>query len=276
MFKPRLQEDGTVDIKGISFTQVSMWLRCPRQYKFRYIEGKKTPPAVALTEGTSHHTAMEADNLSKRDLGKQIPAAGLTEIFVDKFDKEVVRAKEEAEQLKADFDWEDETRDSIIRRASALHCDYADRWSATVEPVRIESTFSRRISSEGVDVTLFGQLDLTTKDGHLIDYKTSARPKSQKDADNDLQLTLNSWAVKLPAVSWIVLVKDKPHVERVDSTRAIGQWMWGVRVVAEAVRAIRAGSFPLTNPGQFPAPWWCSKRFCGYWDKCRGAYEDAN
>jgi hypothetical protein len=273
MLQPRMLDDGTVDLKGISFTQASMWLRCPRQYKFRYIEGKRLPPAIALTEGTSHHTAMEEDNKRKRDQGKQIQAVELTEIFVDKFDREVARAKEEAEKLKVTVDWEDESRDGIIKRAGILHEDYAGKWSKTVEPVRIESTFARRVDVEGVDFTMFGQLDLTTKSGHLLDYKTSARSKSQRDVDVDLQLTLNSWASGHSQVGWFAFVKEKPHVQYLTSKRTTGQHLWGIKVVAEVVKAIRAGQFPLTNPGAFPAPWWCSKTHCGYWGICRGAYE---
>lgn len=274
LMKPRLQPDGTVDLPGVSFTQVSMWLRCPRQYKFRYIDGKKEPPAVALTEGVSHHTALEMDNLRKRDQGKQIAAKELTEIFIDKFDGEVRNAEEQAARLDSKLNWEDETRDGIIQRAAALHCDYAGKWSPTIQPVRVESPFARVVDIDGVAVTLFGQLDLTTAEPRLLDYKTSARAKSQRDVDADLQLTISSWASGLTHVGWIALVKDKPHIQYVQSQRTPGQQMWGLRVVTEAVRAIRAGQFPMVNPGAFPAPWWCSKQHCGYWGQCRGKYED--
>lgn len=34
-----------MDKKYLSFTQLSMFLRCPRQYEFRYIKGLKIPPS---------------------------------------------------------------------------------------------------------------------------------------------------------------------------------------------------------------------------------------
>jgi hypothetical protein len=36
--------------KAISFTQLNAFLRCPRQYYFRYVLGLRTPPSGAMVQ----------------------------------------------------------------------------------------------------------------------------------------------------------------------------------------------------------------------------------
>ena len=272
--RPVRQPDGTYEVHGISYSQADMYLRCPRQYYFRYIQGKKTPPAVALVEGTSHHASMEEDNLEKKHKGKALSAANLTEIFEVTLDEEMEKASRDCEELKISFDWEGENKERLLQRAKILHLDYAGKWSAKFDPVGVEDTFSREVRGMGTDPFLsFGVTDLTTKTG-LWDYKTAGKAKSQGDVDNNLQLSLYSWARGMKSVGFITFVKTQnPYVQVIESKRTPGQWMWSVQVLAGAVDGIRRGSFPLTNPGAFPPPWHCNERFCGFWNQCRGKYD---
>ncbi len=43
----------------ISATQLNMYLRCPAQYKFRYVDGIILPPKSALTKGKAVHRGQE-------------------------------------------------------------------------------------------------------------------------------------------------------------------------------------------------------------------------
>lgn len=265
--------DGSVDIEGIDFSAADMWLKCGEQYRRRYIEGVKSPPGLAMIEGTSHHHSMEMDNKSKRDKGKQLTAKHLTELFEHKLDEETTKAKGECEKAKVEFDWEGEDRGRLLARAKILHVDWHGK-SPKFDPDIVEDPFTKRVKAGGVEFTMYGQTDLTTKAPAVWDFKTSGKAKNQKDVDENLQLTVYSWVHQIPDVGIIALVKTAtPYVQIVPSTRTPGQWVWGMRAIASAVQAIRRGVFPITNPGQFPAPWWCSGRFCGYYSDCRGKYD---
>lgn len=271
--RPVVREDGSVDLEGIDFSAADTWLRCGEQYRRRYVEGKRSPPGIALVEGTSHHAAMEEDNLSKRDKGKQLPAKALTEVFASRLDAETEKAKGECEAAKSAFDWEGEDRNRLMNRAKLLHVDYAGKWSQKFEPVYVEHSFTRQVELDGKSFTAYGQIDLGTK-SHILDYKTANRAKSERDVQQNLQLTLYSWAFNIKKVGIIAFVKTKdPYVQYVESERTPGQWVWGMKVLAYAVESIRRGVFPLTNPGAIPAPWHCSPRFCGYWGDCRGRFD---
>lgn len=271
---PLITEDGTiVDMAGINFSMADMYTRCGEQVRRRYVLGEKEPPAIALIEGTSHHKSMEEDNLSKKKTGKQLSAAKLTEIFQTKLDQEVSYAEKQASELHTSLDWEGEDRDALLSRAKKLHEQYAFKYSKKLEPVLIEEPFSKDTEVDGIKFNIYGQTDLTTPTT-LVDYKTSSREKSEKDVGKNLQLSVYSWARELQKAAFVVLVKSgDPHIQLIETERTPGQIQWALRVMARAVDGIRKGSFPLVNPGQFPPPWWCSPKFCGFWGKCRGLYE---
>ena len=273
--QPTINEEGHVDVDGIDYSAVDMWLRCGEQYRRRYVEGKRSPPGIALVEGTAHHASMEEDNKSKRDKGKQLTSKQLTDIFETKMDNGIDLAEKDHAANKSVLNWEGEDRGRLLTRAKLLHVDYAGKWSYKFEPELVEESFTKPVETDGVKFTLYGQTDLGTKT-HILDYKTAAKAKSQRDVDDNLQLTLYSYVFNRPRVGIIAFVKTAtPYVQYRESTlpKTPGQWIWGIKVVAAAVKAIRNGSFPLTNPGGFPPPWWCSERFCGYWNDCRGKFD---
>lgn len=269
-----LNPDGTVTVQTINYSALDMYLRCPEQFRRRYIEHKKSPPSIAMTEGTSHHKAAEEDNKSKRDKGKQLLPSQMVDIFEATWKDELAKAEKDCDELKVKLDWEDEDNDSVRKRGKILQTEYATTHSVKIQPVGVEEPFMSEVDVRGIKFRLMGQMDVTTKDV-VWDYKTSGRPKTDKDLGTSLQLSSYSWVKKMPKVSYVAFVKTaKPYVQVMDPVAVSpGRWMWALEVIASAVDGIRRGSFPKTNPAMFPAPWWCSDRFCGYWKDCRGKFE---
>lgn len=268
-----MNPDGTVNLQAINYSTVDMYLRCPRQVLHRYVEGKKTPPAVALMEGTSHHKATEEDNKSKISSGKQLSANKMVEIFESTWKDELRQGEKDADELKVKINWEDDTADSVIKRGKVLQTEYSVKYSPKIDPISAEEPFMKDVDVNGVKFRLMGQIDVVTK-GIVWDYKTAARPKTDRDLATSLQLSSYSWVKQLPKVSYITFVKDKQTVQVMEPVDVSpGRWMFALKVIASAVEGIRRGSFPLTNPSMFPSPWWCSEKFCGFWKNCRGKYE---
>ena len=53
----------------LSISRLNMMLRCPMQYKHRYVDGAIAPPGVALIVGKGTHRANASDLLHKMDSG---------------------------------------------------------------------------------------------------------------------------------------------------------------------------------------------------------------
>lgn len=270
-----LNPDGTVNLQAINYSGIDQYLRCPEQFRRRYIEGKKEPPAVALFEGTSHHKAVEADNKSKLEKGKQLTSHQMMEIFYSTWKDELAQAEKDADELKVKIGWEDEGPDDVVKRGKILQTEYANSFSKMVDPESAEESFLRDVDVRGNKFRLMGQIDLTTKKKVVWDYKTAKRPKTDDDLNLSLQLSTYSWIKQFTEVGYITFVKAaKPYVQMTKPvTVRPGRWLWALDVIASAVDGIRRGSFPKTNPSMFPPPWWCSERHCGFWRDCRGKYE---
>lgn len=249
------------DTIEIDFSAVDTWLKCGKQYQFRYVQGKKSPPGIALLEGSAHHKAMEYNNNHKKEKGFDLKPKVVTDYFHDDFER---RVKNE-EQLE----WNSENLDTVSYRAEALHRDYFRNVAPKIDPELIEHKFERVVTVEGLKFKLYGTLDLT-EPSSLYDYKTCSKKWNQGDVDNNLQLSLYSFAVPKKEVGIIMFVKKAmPEVGILKSTRTLQQVVWALKTAKAVVNAIQAGSFPMTNPSS----WACSKRFCGYWGECRGKYE---
>ena len=76
-----------MDKKHLSFTQINMFLRCARQYEFRYIKGLRRPPSGALILGKSWHKAVELNYSQKIQTEKDLPIEDVQDCFSDAFEE---------------------------------------------------------------------------------------------------------------------------------------------------------------------------------------------
>ena len=263
-------EDDTVNLTAIDFSSIDQYLRCPKQYEFRHLQGRKEPPGVALAEGISHHFAVEKDNKRKMKKGRNYSAKKLVDLFVDRWERIIPDFQEQCDGLRTKMDWNGEDENKIVNRAKTFLGDYSTHHSPRITPTSVEETISKDVDIAGVKFKLFGQLDLTTAKS-VLDYKVTGKAKSERDARESLQLSLYSWMKNKKSVGFINFVKKtSPEIRRIEAIRQEKDWLWALRVAASVVKAIRQGVFPLTAPE--PMNWWCSERFCGYWLRCRGKH----
>lgn len=251
-----------LDLTRINFSMVSMYLRCPRQFHFRYVLGKKEPPKISLLEGSSHHAALEMNNIHKKERGFDLKAATITEKFMDELRG---RAKE-TENLS----WEEESEDGLAERATVWHKEYMARFAPGIIPDIVEEKFEKEIVLNGKACIISGVVDLGYA-GKVTDYKTSSAygyQNKKKGIDHDLQLSLYSWATGRRQVENICFVKKNiPEVGRLESSRTKHQILWALQIAERVMDAVNKEVFPPTDPTN----WCCSERFCGYWGSCAGA-----
>jgi len=279
--------------KALSATQIDMYLRCPRQYYFRYIKDTVRPPGVALTLGKGTHKALETTHHAIVDTGVPASESIVTAAFSDSFDKAV------AEVPKEEWEKDASTPGAVKDAGLALVRLYNLKFAPLVRPqiiktvngeVRgIEKQFSILIAGVPVigfvdlidtndptivssprEVVVMRQKGVTIPEAMrtvIVDFKTKAKSFSQGDVDGSLQLTIYSYAEKIPAVRFDQLLRQKtPTLKRIRALRTPQDYLWLEEIVRGVAEAISAGVFPPCDP----SAWVCSEKWCGFWHLCRG------
>jgi predicted RecB family nuclease len=124
----------------------------------------------------------------------------------------------------------------------------------------------------GVSVPIVGFIDMIQNDGVPIDIKTASKRWSQDKADNSLQATFyiatleQLGMIKLPATfKFMVFTKTKnPAVQVLETTRTHQDVFALYSRVNEVWKAIQREVFTPTDPDN----WWCSHKYCSFWDVC--------
>lgn len=254
----------------LSPSAIDTYLRCPLQYKFQYIDKLRSPPAVALEEGSSHHFALETNNKHKIHTGKDLPVKQCIEAFKDDF----------SPRIKTIEDWGGDNANVVMERGASIIKTYHAQFAPKLQPTHSERAFAVRIGSIpvvgfidviGVVNSLFGSNAPLT----VIDYKTVSKAKTQSDVESSLQLSSYADVAKADdprravRVGFCSLVKSTGRVQFTDATADAGRIAWYRRVVVMVANQISLGNFPACDPNS----WNCSARFCGAWKHCRGAVQ---
>lgn len=240
----------------LSFSQVSTYLQCPKKYYLAYCEQIKSPPAIAMKEGSTWHQTLEFYN-SEHILHKNYPMLSNTmEVFAEKLN----------ENTKDIEDWEGETRQSILSRASAILPDYVNKIAVHIEPSEVE----REVIFLVDNIKVLGFIDLLCSMEDfpkvLVDYKTVKRKKTARDVQSSLQLqfyqhTLNGEYYP----SFCSLEKSTRRCHMV-----VGEINYQkekvIQPIRSAIQGIKKEYFGHCNPEE----WFCNPKWCGYYPLCYG------
>lgn len=178
----------------LSWSRISAFMRCPRQYAMRYIE--RFPPEhrpVALLFGTAWHDTV----------GVYLEGAGtattpeLVDVFAESFDHEIAEG-----EAPVHFD-EDETRETIIDTARGMVEAFLDAVTPPFELIDRERSFSielaHPVTGEILPVPIVGSIDaVISRNGEklLWELKSSKRKWTADQLENDGQVTLYQIAAR--------------------------------------------------------------------------------
>ena len=245
----------------VSHSQISMWLRCPRQWEFRYVKGLKLPPSGALIEGGCYHTALEMNFRQKVDSRKDMPIDDCLDIYSDEWERRVI-----SEEY---IDWGKRSAGKLKDEGASLVSEYMASTSYYVQPTIVEET----IVTEIADVTFVCIPDIVDDRKVVIDHKTSARKFSQIDVDMDIQASAEAFALNRPIMFQNhVAVKTKiPKIQVVKSYRSRTDIEWWEEMAIQVLTQMKTGIAPPRSVDAFgKAGFWCSRAYCGFYDLCRG------
>jgi len=252
----------------LSVTQVGTFIRCPKQYEFRYVKGIISPPQARIAEGSAMHKALEAGHRERMVSGTTAPLGVLMDAHNDAW-------KDEKQRVEV---WDEESPESLIlKRARVFLSEYHKHFLPHIEPIGVERRFWATVED---NIPVLGYIDLIAVDSNprlrhrdepekeVVDYKVIAKTYSKNEVDGNLQLTTYSHATGIPRVRFDMFVKTKtPAVKSLSSIRTSQDWKWAQRIFSDIGHAISKGVFPPTMPTE----WCCTKKWCGYFPLCRGS-----
>lgn len=249
-------------IKEYHQSEVGTFLKCGKQWEFRYVMGIKTPPRGAMTVGSSVDAGVTRNLAQKVESNKDLQLSEVLDVYSTDFD---IRAKE--------TDWEDDDQSKQKDMGAQLvmlhHKDVAPK----IDPETVQEKF---VLETDAGYNIGGIIDLTEKSGIVADTKTSKNKYSPDAVSKALQPALYDFAYealkgkKATGFRYDVLIKPTktkpPELQQVSAKVTDADRSWLFDAIGNMDRAIMAGV-------ALPAPegaWWCSKDWCGYWDKCKG------
>jgi putative RecB family exonuclease len=254
----------------ISYNQIWTYLECSLKYQFQYVERRDSEKvSLNLFFGSAIHACLERFYKSFQTTGIPEDISVLQHLFAEHLTSNVfiqdvpVIYKKDLPDLDC----------AVDMGCKLLEAFYKTVDLTDMEILGVELPLSTSIND---DINLIGSIDLLLRDRNqnlfIVDNKTAAKPKSQTDIDNDLQLSgyshlvvENGYVSKSDIVHgrWDVLRKLKtPKLEQLYTSRTI----WDRRRFARIAHSVLAG---IENRVFIPTrSWLCTD--CQFSEACAG------
>lgn len=235
----------------LSASALSTMLRCPLQYKFRYIDRlPETTASPDLLFGKAVDLVIEAYFAAYLAKKRRLPAEALIELFNEQWKKAV------DEETRPITYKEGASFETLRQTGISIMTVVAEK----LDPSTIKGTkhaFSLDIPD--VDVPVIGELD-GREDKAIVEIKTAARKYSEGQVGDNLQFALyglylnDAEAVDATTVRIFVLTKTKsPELQICERKIDHRQDNRTVALIQALWKAIQAGNF-------YPVP----NHLCGY------------
>lgn len=244
--------------------------KCGLQAMYRYVEGKKSPPGIALIVGTATHQSAEHDLKTKMATGAGAPLGELKEIAAKSVERDWTTdiVLDEEEQMIG----HDILKGEAMDEAVALSTLHAKEVTPHLFPIAVERKM--RLELNGFPFDLEGTIDVE-EESIIRDRKTSSKSPSGNEADGNVQLdfyamlrsVIDKKPVKVVALDYLVKSKTKaPKYVEVPS-RAPIDFAHVLRRVELAAHVFTTGAFYPVDPTG-PSGWVCTPKWCGYYNEC--------
>lgn len=244
----------------LSASSIDTYLRCPMQWYYRYVMGLKQPPAIALEFGSCGHEALKFNNQFKFEKKEDLP----TNVVLDKFSDVLSTRKKDIE------DWgeggKEKSYDIHQNLGREFLSDYMRDFAGQLTPDKMPEE-RRHVNIAGVKIEYV--MDLQAG-GEGIDYKFVNTKKNNNDVKNSVQSWTYSYAEKFTKMNMISFAKKTGEIAFAEADITPADHAWLHEIVKKVAESLKTGVFHPRNPGGME--WWvCTPKFCGYWDRCRGA-----
>lgn len=244
----------------LSHSRMNMYLRCPKQFEFRYMKGLTYRPSGAMTLGGAWHQALEINFNQKKETRQDIKLSDMKEVFSDRFDTKV-----KEEDVNFEDDKPSEIKDKGLEVTEIHHREIAPK----IQPVHVEMPFTIPLTEEN---DLHGFIDVIDEEEVIVEHKSAKTTPNDQSMVNDMQLTVYSKAYRKifgkeeKGIRKDTAVKTKtPKMVSQTTTRGENDFDILLQIAHGVEAGIKTGAF-APNPNG----WHCSPKYCGFWDRCMG------
>jgi putative RecB family exonuclease len=254
------------DRDHLSYSSISKYTTCARQWRYKYIDNLPDPPSAALKLGSAVHAVIEE---LITDRTEQLSAASPATLFAERWGEALADAT-----VRWNSDLPEAIGNEGLRLVtSGVVLDVINK----LEPmmVKTKAAIEERVELHvpGVPVPIVGFIDMIGADGVPHDFKTSAfswnAEKAQAETQPLFYLAALNQAGRVDhgyRFRHVVLVKTKtPQAAVIESQHRPGEMFWLFEMIADVWKGIQAGHFPPS-----PGAWSCTPKYCNAWDVCRG------
>lgn len=178
-------------IEHLSSSQMNLYLQCSLKYKFQYIDGIPKPfKSSGLAFGSAIHSALSWFHKARMN-GREISLEDFYRIFnADWYSQNVdtdIHYKNGEEEIKLVV---------MAKEMLALYFHQPHK-DAIGSEVPFTIPLINPSNSERFKVDLEGYIDLIEEDDTIVEFKTSNQTMDQKTIDDNLQLTVYSYAYEM-------------------------------------------------------------------------------
>lgn len=248
-----------------------MLSKCGVAFERRYIQGEKTPASPSMIVGTAVDRAVRKNLQNKIDAGILLPGDVVSDTARDALNEQwaegVNASDDDAEEVG-------QSKGEAVDAAVSLALFHHREAAPILQPIHVARSWTMDV--KGLDIQLAGEIDIQEADS-IRDTKTSGKSPVKTAADVSLQLTTYALAArqfdgKIPERLMLDYVVRTPKRHELKLVQLETKRSWrDLNHLAE--RVYRTST--LIERGAFtPAPtdaWWCSKKYCGYFDSCKFA-----
>ncbi len=260
-------------MRALSPTKIDLGGRCPAQFKHRYVLKLPEVSSGILHGGIVFHDVME---FAQREqlLGKDIPSS---QDLDDKFMASWEAKKKETEESDKFVTWEyneGDPEENVKQGTRGLVQLARLEVLPHVKPKLVEEQFYFEVDRNGSGpFRVYGRIDYMDEDLVLADWKT-AKDKVSKFAEKaGIQMACYGvfhheyTGAEVTQAKKIFLVrrakKHKVEVKKYTITHDYREW--AKNAAAETWKMVLGDSYPPNTAG-----WWCSQKFCSFYEICRG------
>lgn len=259
----------------LSFSQINLYMVCAERYRRNYVLRAPRRRSSNMAHGSLVHKVLEEMHLFKMNTKEAPPKSFHHDVLSQRLDEYFTDLETWDEKIPTKKAAEDVGRE-------LLDIYYEDRiHSVEVRDVerRITSLLRGRIPFLGyVDLIEKGPMDVHSDDNTeeiitirptdgVRDVKVTGRKYAPTRVENSLQLSLYAEILGVEDVGFDLLVqKAKSEYVPQRSTRSPREKEHALDVVESVADAISQGVFPKADPES----WACNKKWCPFWDDCRG------
>jgi len=241
----------TQDLPFVSYSQISMFESCPKQYEYRYYFELQTPPHHAFTFGQSIHKTLRDFEQQALVEKKALNLEELLRIYNRNFDQSGYESKEHKEKR-------------FQEGQEYLKMYFAKGRETLGKPLMLEKNFRILVG----ETALIGFIDrIDEKDGHLeiVDYKTGQLQTLEEVSKNEqlfLYILASKKAFGLDIDSaGLYFIEDGQYIKTTNDAKKILKCEEKVKDTIIKIKEARSNK-------KFPAKTGILCKYCSYNDIC--------